>query len=91
MSKEYRLGELFCGPGGIAIGAINANVKGVKIKHQWANDYEFDTCETYRNNICKNDPESVICEDVRKLDIHSLKPIDCFAYGFPCNDFPLVA
>jgi len=32
----------------------------------------------------------VICEDVRKLNIAALEPIDCFAYGFPCNDFSIV-
>ena len=32
----------------------------------------------------------MICSDVRKLDINSLKSIDIFAYGFPCNDFSIV-
>ena len=34
--------------------------------------------------------ESVICEDVRKLDITSLGEIDALAFGFPCNDFSVV-
>lgn len=89
MKKEiFRLGELFCGPGGIAIGAQNAklhfNDTEYSFEHIWANDYHAETCDTYKHNF----PEvNVICEDVRKLDITSLKEIDAFAYGFPCNDF----
>ena len=88
--KEFRLGELFCGPGGLAWGAIHSDVPGVRIVHRWATDYDKATCETYIRNICPDDPESVICEDVRKLDISSLAPIDALAFGFPCNDFSMV-
>ena len=36
----YRLGELFCGPGGIGWGATNADIgdANYRIVHQWAND-----------------------------------------------------
>ena len=84
---EYRLGELFCGPGGLAWGAINADVPGMKIVHKWANDFDEDTCVTYRNNICPDAPGSVYCCDVRDLDITKLGDIDAFCYGFPCNSF----
>lgn len=87
----FKLGELFCGPGGLAYGAKNSFVKKAntlyRMEHTWANDYHQDSCETYRKNICPENPESVICGDVRKLDIESLQTIDAFAYGFPCNDF----
>jgi len=89
-----KFGELFCGPGGLALGAIRAKVQTnnmiYSIDHAWANDYHEATCETYRRNICPNNPESVIHADVRKLDISSLENIDVFAYGFPCNDFSIV-
>ena len=90
--KVFKLGELFCGPGGIALGATNATIdnKDFKIVHEWANDYDEDTCETYRFNIAKNNPNSVICGDVRELDIESLSPINALAFGFPCNDFSVV-
>ena len=90
--KEFRLGELFCGPGGLALGALTARISDpeYKIVHKWANDYDLDTCNTYRRNICPNDKESVIHGDVRKLDIDSLGEIDAFAFGFPCNDFSVV-
>lgn len=88
----FRLGELFCGPGGLAYGAANAKIerKNYGITHAWANDYDSDTCNTYRHNICPNEPDSVICGDVRKLDLESLPPIDALAFGFPCNDFSVV-
>lgn len=86
----YRLGELFCGPGGLAWGAMNADVPGNKIIHAWANDYDSDTCKTYARNICPDNPDSVICEDIHILDLDSLGPIDALAFGFPCNDFSVV-
>lgn len=90
--KEFKLGELFCGPGGLALGAISAHIEDpeYKIIHKWANDYDASTCDTYRRNICPDDAESVICGDVRKLDIDSLGEIDALAFGFPCNDFSVV-
>ena len=88
----FRLGELFCGPGGIAYGACNARSDdgNYSVSHAWANDYDFDTCQTYRHNICPDDPQSVICCDVRELNIQSLGEIDAFCYGFPCNSFSSV-
>ena len=90
--KEFKLGELFCGPGGLALGAISARIEDpeYRIVHKWANDYDTSTCDTYRRNICPDDVESVICGDVRKLDIDSLGEIDALAFGFPCNDFSVV-
>lgn len=92
MKTVFRLGELFCGPGGLALGAISARIEKpeYKIIHVWANDYDQDTCDTYSHNICKGNEGSVICQDVRTLDINKLSPIDAFAWGFPCNDFSLI-
>ena len=88
----FRLGELFCGPGGLAWGAMNANIdlQDYGIAHAWANDYDSDTCKTYTKNICPQAPESVICGDVRKIDLNKLPAIDALAFGFPCNDFSVV-
>ena len=91
---SLRLGELFCGPGGLAYGAMEARLtnedKVYKIEHAWANDYDENSCQTYRRNICPQNPETVIHDNVRNLEISSLSPIDVFAYGFPCNDFSIV-
>lgn len=88
----YRLGELFCGPGGFALGAIRARIKNpdYEIVHQWAVDFDEDTCNTYRKNICKNNPGSVLQTDVRKLDMAKLPMVDALAFGFPCNDYSIV-
>lgn len=88
----FRLGELFCGPGGIAKGAMTADIGLPEwgIEHAWANDFDQSTCQTYAHNICPEKPESVICEDVHTLKINKLGPIDALAFGAPCNDFSLV-
>jgi len=93
----FKLGELFCGLGGISLGAKNAvpvsNGSEWAIKHVWATDYDKDSCETYRLNICPETPKSVICRDIRKLDLNvlaNISDIDILAFGFPCNDFSVV-
>lgn len=92
--STHRLGELFCGPGGIGQGAADAakelREQGVAVEliHEWANDFDKDTCDTYKSNF----PEArVIHKDIRKLNIKKdLGPIDGLAFGFPCNDFSVV-
>lgn len=88
----YRLGELFCGPGGIAWGAVHADIGNpeFRIVHQWANDYDESTCDTYRRNICPDRPETVYHGDIRTFDMGQLAPIDALAFGFPCNDYSVV-
>ena len=88
------MGEFFCGPGGLACGALSAKIENddFRISHAWSNDYDRDTCNTYIENICHDVPETVICHDVRTLDLNDsrLTPIDGFSFGFPCNDFSVV-
>jgi len=88
----FKLGELFCGPGGIAYGATTAKIddSNFSISHRWATDYDKDTCKTYAFNICKSNEDTVKCVDVRKLDLDSLPEIDALAFGFPCNDYSVV-
>jgi len=90
----FKKGELFCGPGGISLGAKfaefvhNGEVFGVE--HVWANDLDQVACETFRYNICPDKPETVIHGDVRQLNIENLPKIDAFAFGFPCNDYSII-
>jgi DNA (cytosine-5)-methyltransferase 1 len=91
----FRLGELFCGPGGLGLGAklanvINDNGENYSIRHVWATDKDGNSCETYRRNLMQETPEMVICEDIRILELNRLCEIDCLAFGFPCNDFSIV-
>ena len=93
----FKLAELFCGPGGLAMGAKMARVvKGqarYRIAHAWATDYDESTCETYAQNITSGNRDTVICEDIRKANLDRLaatSPFDALAFGFPCNDFSQV-
>jgi len=90
----FRMGELFCGPGGLALAATRAAAEKdgeeYRIVHGWANDIDEATCRTYQRNIAGSHPESVICKSVRELDIESLPPIEGLAFGFPCNDYSIV-
>lgn len=96
-TQSFRLGELFCGPGGIGLGAQLAsqqnNNLSFSISHAWATDYDSDTCETYRHNLNPEHPNTVVCADIRQLDMEILAKIsgiDGLAFGFPCNDFSIV-
>lgn len=92
--RLFRMGELFSGPGGLAVGASMAGGPGSRIVHQWATDYDEDTCRTYATNIVGDvSSASVIHGDIRNLDYEILAAqgdIDGLAFGFPCNDFSLV-
>ncbi|GHV60251.1 cytosine-specific methyltransferase [Campylobacterota bacterium] len=91
MEKKIKLAELFCGAGGIGLGALLAKVNDWRIEHVWATDYDKDACATYKRNL---NPKGIICEDIRKLDFTKLLrkygEIDCLTFGFPCNDFSCV-
>lgn len=86
----FRLGELFCGPGGLGWGAKLASVQSARISHAWATDFDRDSCETYKKNI---NPGATVHADIRKLDFSKLAKrgaVDALAFGFPCNDFSVV-
>jgi DNA (cytosine-5)-methyltransferase 1 len=95
-TKKIRLGELFCGPGGLAAGAAEAakKVGNIDISHAWSVDNDPDTCDTYIANIKGASYDSVFCEDIRTFNFENLKntapKIDGLAFGFPCNDFSLL-
>ena len=96
----FKKGELFNGPGGLSLGAKNARFvhpetgEEWRIDHLWSNDYDSSACETFRLNICGNiNDQSVHCGPVEQLPIGDrtiLGDIDCFAFGFPCNDYSQV-
>lgn len=94
--NEYVLGEMFSGPGGIALGSQNASHQHRRdggrssIQHGWAVDYHPDTVATYVRNICAGDPSTVWTADVRTFDLRQVPQFNAFAFGFPCNDFSAV-
>lgn len=92
---SYVLGEMFSGPGGIALGAESASQRlsreqGSSISHGWAVEYHADTANTYRRNVRGATEESVFTADVRSFDLRKVPSFNAFAFGFPCNDFSTV-
>lgn len=87
---RFKLAEFFSGPGGMGYGASLSKVKDSSIGHAWATDYDQDSCKTYKRNI---KTKNIYCEKIENFfNLVDKKKIilpkfDCFAYGFPCNDF----
>ena len=95
MKKKYfKLAELFCGPGGLGLGALLSSVStsGISygIKPVWANDIEPDACKTYTKNVHNGNATDVVCSPIEKIDINKISAFDVLAFGFPCNDFSVV-
>ena len=93
--ETFELAELFCGPGGLSYGAMNAstvdkNGNIYKIKPVWANDIDEDTCRTYAKNIHGGNLKNVVCAPVEDIDFKKTPSFDVLAFGFPCNDFSIV-
>lgn len=89
----FRLAELFCGPGGLSLGASQAvitNGRAYKIKLVWANDIDQDTCRTYIRNLHPNNPDAVVCGSIQDINFNTIPSFDVLAFGFPCNDFSIV-
>jgi DNA (cytosine-5)-methyltransferase 1 len=91
MCEKIRLAELFCGAGGVGLGASLAEVNGLRFEHVWATDVDKYACETYASNL---NPKKVIAKDIRGVVFEEVKEefgdIDCLTFGFPCNDFSTV-
>ncbi len=89
--KTYKMAELFCGPGGLGLGALEASKSfdNLNIKPIWANDIHEDTCKTYAENI--HDEDGVVyCCPVEEIDFSEVPSFDGLSFGFPCNDFSIV-
>lgn len=91
---KFKLAELFSGPGGLALGAIQSFAENedsiYEIEPVWANDYDADTCKTYARNIHNGNETSVVCAPVQEIDFEKVPKFDVLAFGFPCNDFSVV-
>lgn len=51
MKKEFTVGSLFAGVGGICLGFQNAETENAKYRILWANEINKFACETYRTNF----------------------------------------
>lgn len=81
------LGELFCGAGGMALGASMARFREWYFEHAWATDIDADSCRTIEQVV---DPIRIYRRDIKQTIFGDLEPIDGLVFGFPCNDFSIV-
>ena len=91
----FKLSELFCGPGGLALGTVASSViardgRRYTIRSVWANDVHKDSCRTYARNIHNGDKSTVVCAPVEEIDFCKIPSFDALSFGFPCNDFSIV-
>lgn len=80
MRKEYKVGSLFAGIGGICQGFKNA---GFKIS--WANEWDKNACRTYRTNF----EHSLIEGDIHEINPKEIEQVDVITSGFPCQAFSI--
>lgn len=96
--RTIRIGEFFCGAGGMAAGAAMAAGNGEDVRSVWAIDADPDACSTYAANVHDGEPvrhaipsdpsqRFVLQADVTAVDPARLPDVDGFLFGFPCNDF----
>lgn len=86
-ANPVMLGELFCGAGGMALGASLAGFKGWCFEHAWVTDIDRDSCRTIEQVVAS---DRIYQRDIKQIDFDELEPIDGLVFGFPCNDFSIV-
>ncbi|MFI3299968.1 MAG: DNA cytosine methyltransferase [Candidatus Gastranaerophilales bacterium] len=77
-NKEYNVGELFAGIGGIGLGFKKAGFNLV-----WANEIDEKACITYSKNF----QHLLLNQDMTQIDPTELPKIDILTGGFPCQAF----
>ena len=89
LPQTFKLGELFAGAGGMALGAHLAKIDENGFSLAWANDIDQDACITLQRNIPIPNNQ-VYCCSVANVKFERLPKIDGLCFGFPCNDFSVV-
>jgi DNA (cytosine-5)-methyltransferase 1 len=76
----FKVGDLFAGIGGVALGFEKAGMHVV-----WANEIDSRACTTYRYNF----NHKLIEDDIHNLDKEKLDKIDVLCGGFPWQSFSI--
>ena len=86
--KEYKVGSLFAGVGGIRLGFAQAAKEfGMNTECVFSSEIDEWACKTYRKNF-PNDNHDPKC-DITTVDAKSLPEFDVLLAGFPCQAFSI--
>ena len=80
--KQYTVGSMFAGIGGICLAFKQNNCKLV-----WANEIDKYACKTYRLNFGN---DYLVEGDIQTLNLDLIPEIDILTAGFPCQAFSSV-
>ena len=86
MKKKLRVMSLFAGCGGIDLGFLMAQNSEYAYEVVWANDFDKDACESYKNNV----DDKIVCGDIWDIDLDKTPDCDVIIGGFPCQDFSIL-
>jgi len=89
----YKAVSLFCGCGGADLGLLGGftynkkKYKALPFKIVYATDIDAKAVATYKKNFSGG---SIVCDDIKKIDISSIPDCDILIGGFPCQSFSTV-
>ena len=90
---HFNLGELFCGPGGMAIATtlvepvMSRNNEEFGISHSWGVDFASYAIDTFKANLSEGEGIHEDAWDFVKTGLTPDRKINALAFGFPCNSF----
>ena len=84
MNKNFTVGGLFSGVGGIELGFKQA---GFEIA--WSNEIDKYACKTYKENFPNHKLFGKCIQDFIVEDLDTVDPVDILVAGFPCQPFSI--
>jgi DNA (cytosine-5)-methyltransferase 1 len=85
--------SVFCGCGGADLGILGGfsynkkNYEKLPFEIIYATDIDEKAITTYKKNFSCG---SVVCDDIKKIEIASIPACDIIVGGFPCQSFSTV-